>query len=104
MEFHAGLEVHGVHDDVVVFVLCVHVGRYQTLVALEVRSELQPDLMHRFEVYRIIGSERLDDVIVGAAIGFVKLFFHRFEFMHRSLGHTVDAGDELVRGLFRLVT
>ena len=47
-----------------------------------------------------IMSERLDDVIVGAAIGFVKLFFHRFEFMHRSLGHTVDAGDELVRGLF----
>ena len=84
----------------IVFVLCVHVGRHQTLVALEVRCELQPDLMHRFKVYRIVGSECLDDVIVGAAISFVKLFFHRFEFMHRSPGHTVDTGDELIRGLF----
>ena len=56
--------------------------------------------MHRFEVHRIVGSECLHDVVVGAAIGFVKLFFHCFEFMYRSLGHTVDADDEFVRGLF----
>ena len=96
MELHAGLEVHGIHDDVVVFMLCVHVCRHQTLVAFEVRGELQSDLMHRFEVHRIIGSERLDDVIVGAAIGFMKPFFYCFKFMHRSPGHAVDAGDEFV--------
>ena len=69
------------------------------LLALEVLRQLHADLMSRLEVQRIVGREGLDDVVVGAAIGLVEEFFHRFELIEGCLRHAVHAGDETVRCL-----
>ena len=98
MKLPPGLEVHRVHDDVVVYVRRVHVRDDHALIALEVFRELQTDLMRGLEVQRIVGGEGLDDVIVTAPVRFAELFFHRFELGLRSLGNTVDAGDETAHG------
>ena len=98
MEFPPGLEVYRVHDDVVVYVRRVHVRDDHALIAFEVFSELQTDLMRGLEVQRIVGGEGLDDVIVTASVRFAELFFHRFKLRLRSLGDAVDTGDETVHG------
>lgn len=99
MELLARLEIHGVHNDVVVDVIGVHVGGHHALVALEVSRKLQPDLMGRRKVQRIVRREGLDDMVVPPAIGFVELLLHRLELIQRRLRHAVDAGDERVGGL-----
>ena len=98
VELPPGLEVHRVHDDVVVYVRRVHVRDDHALIALEVFRELQTDLMRGLEVQRIVGGESLDDVIVTASVRFAELFLHRFELSLRSLGNAVYAGDEAVHG------
>ena len=80
----------------VVYVSRVHVRDYHTLEAGEVFRELDTDLMRRVEVQRIVRGERLDDVVVGAAVRLVELFLDRLELIQRGACHTVDAGDETV--------
>ena len=96
MELPPGLEVHRVHDDVVVYVRRVHVRDDHALVALEVFRKLQTDFMGGLEVQRIVGGEGLDDVIVTASVRFAELFFHRFKLSLRGLSNAVDPGDETV--------
>lgn len=68
MEFHARLEIDGVHDDVVVDVGGVHVSDHDALVALEMLRQLHAQLVRRCEVQRIIRCKRLHDVVVAAAL------------------------------------
>lgn len=75
MEFHARLEIDGVHDDVVVDVGGVHVSDHDALVALEMLRQLHAQLVRRCEVQRIIRCKRLHDVVVAAALRFAELLF-----------------------------
>ena len=70
----------------------------ERLVALEVARKLTADLVRRIEVQRIVGGERLHDMVVGAAVGFVELLLHRLELVERGLRHAVDAGDQPLVG------
>ena len=100
MEFHARLEIDGVHDDVIVDVGGVHVSDHDALVALEMLRQLHPQLVRRCEVQRIIRCKRLHDVVVAAALRFAELLFHRLEFRHRRPHNAVDAADKLLHRLF----
>ena len=84
---------------VVVNVPGVHVRCYHALVAHELLSELETNLMGGVEVQFIIRRERLDDVVVAAPVGFVELLFDGFKLMERRLSDTVNSGDESVGGL-----
>ena len=98
MKLFAGFKVHRVHHNVVVNVPGIHMGGYQTLVATELLSELETDLMGGVKVQFIIRRERLHDVVVAASISFVELLFDSFKLMECRLSNTVDAGDESVGG------
>ena len=100
MEFHARLEIDGVHDDVVMDVSGVHVGDHDALVAHKMLRQLHAKLVRRCEVQRVVRRERLHDVVVTAALRFAELLFHRFEFRHCRPRYTVDAADELFYRLF----
>lgn len=100
MEFHARLEIDGVHDNVVMDVGGVHVGDHDALVALKMLRQLHAQLVRRCKVQRIIRCERLHDVVVAAALRFAELLFHRLEFRHRRPRYTVDAADKLLHRLF----
>ena len=100
MEFHARLEIDGVHDDMIMDVGSVHVGDHDALVALKMLRQLHPQLVCRCEVQWIIRCERLHDVVVAAALRFAELLFHCLEFRHRRPRYTVDAADKLLHRLF----
>ena len=75
MKFLSGFHVHRVENDVIVDVVGVSVRGNQRLIATEVFSEAQTDLVCRFGRNIIVRTEGLNDVNVGPAVLFLNCFF-----------------------------
>ena len=100
MEFHARLEIDGVHDDMIMDVGGVHVRDHDTLVSLKMLRQLHAKLVRRCEAQRVVRRERLHDMVVAATLRFAELLFHRLEFRYRRPRYAVDAADKLLHRLF----
>ena len=72
----------------------------QDLIAGEVFSKAQTDLVSDFGGEIIVGTEGLHDVNVGPSVLFFELLFHKREFLKHRIGGAVDTRNEIIIGLF----
>ena len=91
MKFLSRFHVHRVENDMIVDVVGVSVRGNQRLIATEVFSEAQTDLVCRFGRNIIVRAEGLYDVNVGPAVLFFELFFDKSELLKHRIGGAVDA-------------
>ena len=99
MKFLSRFHVHRVENDMIVDVVGVPVRGDQRLIAAEVFSEAQTDLVCRFGGDVIVWTEGLYDVNVGPSVLFFELFFHKRELLKHRIGGAVDARNEIFIGL-----
>ena len=86
MKFLSRFHVHRVENDMIVDVVGVSVRGNQRLVASEVFSEAQTDLVSRFRRNLIVWAECLYDVNVSPAVLFFELLFDKSELGKHRVG------------------
>ena len=84
----------------IVDVVGVSVRGNQRLVASEVVSEAQTDLMRHLRRDVIVGAEGLYDVNVCPSVLFFELLFDKIEFGKHRVGRATDARNQILIGLF----
>lgn len=81
MELPAVLEVDGIHNEVIMYVFGIRMGRHQHLISGKVLSELHSDLMRQLRSNIVVGRERLYNMVILSAVLLVVLMLHILEFI-----------------------